>query len=128
MRRWMAAPVVFAAAAALAITGDNSRSLGQDKPIEETFNTADGVRLKGLFHKSGTPAPGNPVAIVLYQPGVGNSLDKPGDWSGLTADLNKKGFHVFRFDWRGHGKSTDIIDTEQFWTNQVTGPWNRKYV
>ncbi len=128
MRRWMAAPVLFATVAILASLGNNSRAIAQEKPLEENFVTADGVRLKGLFHKAATPAPGNPVVILLYQPGVGNTLDKPGDWAGLTKTLNDKGFHVFRFDWRGHGKSKDIVDPDLFWNNNITGAWNQKYV
>jgi pimeloyl-ACP methyl ester carboxylesterase len=118
------------AAALVADFGDSAPALAQDdnKPIEENFLTADGVRLKGLFHKAPKPAAGNPVVVLLYQPGPGNNLDKPGDWAGLTKTLNDKGFHVFRFDWRGHGKSKDIVDTDNFWNNAVTGPWNKKYV
>ena len=130
MRRWMAAPLLFAAATFLTFTGENSSARAQDelKPVEENFLTADGVRLKGLFHKSAKPAPGNPIVILLYQPGVGSTLDKPGDWAGLTKTLTEKGYHVFRFDWRGHGKSKDIVDTDTFWNNTFTGAWNRKFV
>jgi pimeloyl-ACP methyl ester carboxylesterase len=129
MSRWMAAPLVFAAAVGLAALGDPSPAVAQDiKPLEENFTTADGVRLKGLFHKAANPAAGNPVVILLYQPGAGNSLDKPGDWAGLTKTLNDKGFSVFRFDWRGHGKSKDIVDTDLFWNNPVTGGWSRRYI
>lgn len=128
MRRWMAAPVLFAAAVALAVLGESRPVLGQDKPVEENFTTADGVRLRGLFHKAGKAAAGNPVVILLYPPGAGNDMNKPGDWAGLTKTLTDKGFHVFRFDWRGHGKSTDITDPNEFWHNPFTGAWNRKNV
>ncbi|HYH65301.1 MAG TPA: hypothetical protein VD866_11455, partial [Urbifossiella sp.] len=49
-------------------------------------------------------------------------------------------FHVFRFDWRGHGGSTDIVDPlgdnmplggvlySGFFTNGITGSWNQRYV
>src|SRR5205823_1470440 len=54
-----------------------------------------------------------------------------GDWQGLADRLNAEGYHVFRFDWRGHGKSTDIRDTDKFW-NQSINPWtapaNNKYI
>jgi hypothetical protein len=34
-------------------------------------------------------------------------------------------FHVFQFDWRGHGKSTSIKDTKKFWENSfLNGPKN----
>lgn len=129
MRRWMVAPALFAAMVAL--SSDSEMAVAQDdgKPIEENFSTADGVRLKGLFHKTAKPAPGNPIVILLYEPGIGNTLDKPGDWAGLTKTLNDKGFHVFRFDWRGHGKSKDITDPNEFWNNNFTGlTWNKKLV
>jgi pimeloyl-ACP methyl ester carboxylesterase len=59
-----------------------------------------------------------------------------GDWDGLVGRLNEAGFHVFRFDWRGHGGSTDITDPlgdgtnllTGFWTNRITGPFNQRYV
>lgn len=128
MRRWMAAPVVFAAAA-LALIADAPTARGQDnKPVEEKFTTADGVTLQGLFHKSPQPKSGNPVVILLYPPGPANTMLKPGDWNGLTDLLTKEGFNVFRFDWRGHGKSTDITDTDLFWNNPITGRWNQKCV
>lgn len=127
MRRWMAAPALFATLAFLASQSD-APAQDDGKPVEENFSTADGVRLKGLFHKATKAAPGNPVVILLYEPGAGNSMDKPGDWAGLTKSLNDKGFHVFRFDWRGHGKSKDITDPNEFWNNNFTGPWNKKYV
>ena len=126
MRR-LAASALFALLAFLSSQSDTPAQ-DENKPVEENFSTADGVRLKGLFHKAVKAAPGNPVVILLYEPGVGNSMDKPGDWSGLTKTLNDKGFHVFRFDWRGHGKSKDITDPNEFWTNPITGPWNKKYV
>ncbi len=132
MRPWMAALIVFAASALVAATNDTPTAQAQDKkpvtPVEENFTTADGVRLRGLFHKSPKGGQGDPVVILLYPPGPGNTMLKPGDWDGLTVDLNDKGFHVFRFDWRGHGKSTDITDTDKFWDNLITGPWNKKYI
>ena len=144
MRRWMAAPTLFAAAA-LTLTGDTPTARAQPPgPEEVSFDTADGVRLKGLFHK-GRPVdpapkagandpmvprggPTDPVVILLYPPGVGNTMDKPGDWAGLAKTLNDKGYHVFRFDWRGHGKSSDVTDTDLFWRTGLTAPWNQKYI
>jgi pimeloyl-ACP methyl ester carboxylesterase len=105
------------------------------KPIEEAFTTADGVRLKGLFH----PSPrgdkqGDAVVVLLYPPGPGRDMLK-GNWDGLVGRLNAAGFHAFRFDWRGHGGSTDITDPvgdqppfAGFWTNHITGGWNQRYV
>ena len=50
----------------------------------------------------------------MYAPGKGNDMDK-GDWKGLAKALSNEGYNVFRFDWRGHGKSKDIKDTFRFW-------------
>jgi hypothetical protein len=125
MRRWMAAPLVFAAFAAL--FPNTPRALAQDGPVEETFLSADGVQLRGLFLKSEKTPASDPVVILLYPPGKDNNMDK-GDWKGLAARLSKEGYNVFRFDWRGHGKSTDIKDTKKFWTNDFTAAWNHKYI
>jgi hypothetical protein len=133
----MSRPLAFlslaAAVALLAGLAGPPPAPAQVKPVEENFTTADGVRLRGLFHRSPRPAEGDPVVVLLYPPGPGHSMDSPGDWAGLTATLNGKGFHVFRFDWRGHGKSTDITDPDEFWNRKAppftaTGIWNQKYV
>lgn len=138
MRRWMAAPFLLAAAVGLSL--DPPPVDAQDKkpvtPTEESFNTADGVRLKGLFHKSPNgDKQGQAVVVLLYPPGPEKSMLK-GDWDSLIVKLNDAGFHVFRFDWRGHGGSTDITDPlgdsspfNGFWVNQITGRfWNQRYV
>jgi pimeloyl-ACP methyl ester carboxylesterase len=105
------------------------------RPVEEAFTTADGVRLKGLFHRSPVgDRQGDAVVVLLYPPGPDRDM-RGGNWDGLVGRLNEAGFHVFRFDWRGHGRSTDIVDPlgdgtpfSGFWTNAVTGAWNRRYV
>jgi hypothetical protein len=87
-------------------------------PVEVTVLTADGVKLKGLFHASpGGAANNNAVVILMYQPGNGNSMKRPGKWGSLVKELVKAGFHVFQFDWRGHGESKYIIDPDTFWDN-----------
>ena len=52
------------------LVASNAKAASHPKPVEETFLTADGVRLKGRFHKSGKPAAGNPIAVLLYEPGL----------------------------------------------------------
>ena len=138
MRRWMALPLIVVLVL-VALSPDTPRAAAQNnapQAVEETFLTADGVQLHGLFHKS-LKNPGNdPVVIMMYPPGKNNDMTK-GDWKGLADRLAAKGFNVFRFDWRGHGKSTDIKDTDRFWNittpnrpnpNPYTGPWNTKYI
>jgi hypothetical protein len=131
MRRWLAAPLLFALVVALSTSIDASKVQAQAKavpPEEETFTTADGIQLHGLFHKS-TKSPGtDPVVILLYPPGKDNNMAK-GDWTGLANRLTEAGFNVFRFDWRGHGKSNDIKDPPKFWGNPYTGQhWNSRFI
>lgn len=97
-------------------------------PIEESLTTADGVLLKGRFHRSPNGWKQQAVVVLMYQPGPGQSLQNMTHWDGAIRELNRAGFHVFCFDWRGHGKSTAIVDAELFWSNPITGPWNRKHV
>jgi pimeloyl-ACP methyl ester carboxylesterase len=139
MRRWLVAPLVFAAAVALTAGSTTPVAFAQDKkakavypePEQETVTTADGVKLRGLFHKSNSEKAaknGDPVVILLYAPGAGKDMTK-GDWAGLANRLNEEGYHVFRFDWRGHGKSTDIADVKKFWqTAALSAPTNNKYI
>jgi pimeloyl-ACP methyl ester carboxylesterase len=134
MRRRLVGPLLFVPIAAALLSYEPPRAQAQgNDPIEETFLTADGVQLRGLFLKSAKNPGTDPVVILLYPPGKDNNMEK-GDWKGLAATLSKEGYNVFRFDWRGHGKSTDIKDTARFWNiqgpndqfppNPFTGPWN----
>ncbi len=55
MRRWMAAPLLFTSIVALSASLGTPQVKAQAKaspPEEETFSTADGIQLHGLFHKS----------------------------------------------------------------------------
>jgi len=132
----MAAPLVFAIAGAIVVPGAvvprASAQAKPDPPIEETFLTADGLQLRGLFHKSTKDPATAPVVILLYPPGKDKDKERDmntGDWVGLANRLAGEGYHVFRFDWRGHGKKgTDIKDTDKFWGNPYTGAWNNRYI
>lgn len=118
---------------AVLLVAAHPRKAQANDPVEETFLTADGLQLHGLFTKSAKNGGTDPVVVLLYPPGKDNTMLK-GDWKGLATTLSKEGYNVFRFDWRGHGKSTDIKDTARFWNlqaqneqfapNPFTGPWN----
>jgi len=125
MRRWIVLPVVFACALALVVNIDVPRAAAKQKDaggVAEQVTTADGFLLSGMFHKSEKQADTSPVVILLYPPGKDNDMTK-GEWGGLTKQLNKEGFHVFRFDWRGHGKSKEIANPEKFWNLDRSNPW-----
>ena len=103
----LAAPLLLVA---LSLDSPPAHARAPARPVEEAFNTADGVRLKGLFHRSpGGDKQGDAVVVLLYPPGPDRDM-LTGGWDGLVGRLNAAGFHVFRFDWRGHGGSTDIVD------------------
>ncbi len=125
MRRWLAAPVVFFAVIGLA-TFDAPRVAAQPAPKEESFATADGVQLKGVFHATNKDASSAAVVVLLYPPGTDRDMTK-GDWVGLAKKLNEAGYNVFRFDWRGHGKSTEIKDPVKFWDNPFLNGNNTNY-
>jgi hypothetical protein len=117
MRRTPLALLLFFVAVSLTDSEPRARAQPKDGVIEESFRTADGVELYGRFApatKAGVAASTAPVVVLLYPPGVGNDMTK-GDWGTLTKKLNDEGFHVYQFDWRGHGKSTEIKDTDRFW-------------
>ena len=118
MRRWIAAPLALAGVMGL-LSYQAPRAAAQPKNAPEAFRTPDGVELMGVLQ----PATGNvknagdaPVVVFLYPPGVDHDMTK-GDWGSLAKALNKEGYHVFQFDWRGHGKSTSIADRDKFWGN-----------
>lgn len=117
MRRWMAFPLAVAVATGL-IHHETPQASAQPKAggVAESFRTADGVELHGLFHATTTNPSGAPVVVFLYPPGPDRDMTK-GDWAGLAKMLNEAGYHVFQFDWRGHGKSTSIRDPQKFWGN-----------
>lgn len=114
VRRWLV-PVVVAL---LAVT---PAVRGQAKVETESINfeTADAVQLQGTIYKpvfgkdqivSAKEAADAPVVILLH-----SFLADPNvkGWDSLAITLAEKGFHVLRFDFRGHGKSTVIA--KQFW-------------
>lgn len=107
----------FAALTALGLLGRSSVSLGQTpevKPEERSFKSSDGVKLNGLFYKS-PKGKDSPLVVMLH-----GYRAKPDDavWDDTAKMAVSKGLHVFRFDFRGHGKSTDIVPDE-FWANPI---------
>jgi hypothetical protein len=91
----------------------------QTKPEKIHFDTIDGVRLRGMLYQPNRSKA--PVVLMLHA--LGEDSRKKG-WSDLAEELQGKGFAVLTFDFRGHGQSTEIIDTDLFWKYG----YNLKYV
>jgi hypothetical protein len=96
--------------AGLPITGQ-----AQVKPQDVSFETADGVDLQGMFYPSKNGGGSASVIIMhsLYKD------PKKGDWAGLAKTLAEEGFNVLRFDFRGHGGSTELKDKKLFWSTPI---------
>ncbi len=75
--------------------------------------TADGVKLHANFYPSDKK--NAPTVIMLHAIGEGKS-SKAQEWKSLAEALQKNGYAVLIFDFRGHGDSTTIDDEKLFWT------------
>ncbi len=108
-------------------SAESARSLAADdgkperKPVR--FNTFDEVELGGSLYRS-SPAAGNKdkdtVVLLLHDfnhlKGGGSHQD---GWNNLAGELQKAGYTVLSFDFRGFGDSKSV--GEKFWTY----PFNR---
>src|SRR5437763_16666774 len=83
-----------------------STARAQPKKDTETvkFETVDAVDLKGTYWPS-TKGKKAPVAIMLHRIG---GKSKEAGWAELAEELQKAGFAVLAFDFRGHGESTSV--------------------
>lgn len=113
------------AAVAFALAGLVSSARAQPAaPEAMSFNTADGVKLQGQFYKSPKGAAA-PVVLMLHDY---KANPDEAAWTDTAKLAVEKGYNVFRFDFRGHGKSVDI-DPSVFWdTRTVAGQFNKAYV
>jgi len=75
-----------------------------DNPEPVTITTVDQVELKGHFYPSSKGA-GAPVVVLLH---ALNEDSKKGGWITLARTLQKAGYAVLRFDFRGCGDSTTV--------------------
>ena len=84
-----------------------------DKPKKVSFNTGDGVELTGTFWTP-TKAKKNACVILLHnfskQKGGGRG---DGGWKDLGEELQKEGYFVLSFDFRGFGDSKTV--GKEFW-------------
>jgi hypothetical protein len=81
----------------------------KDKADKVKFETGDGVELHGFFYP-GSKGKDAPCVLMLHKLVKG----KKEKWDKLATAIQKKGYSVLAFDFRGHGESTSV--TPQFWT------------
>jgi pimeloyl-ACP methyl ester carboxylesterase len=91
-----------------------TKSTGQEKEVIVAW-TFDGVRLEGDFY----PAPEGrgkktPVLVLLHSVGKNALNASRADFGKLPEKLQKLGYAVATFDFRGYGKSKTIAST--FWS------------
>src|SRR5262245_58536056 len=89
------------------------RARAADNEEKIKFDTVDGVELRGVFYSSTGPRTGKKASCVMLLHKIGGSSTEDG-WDQLAHDLQKAGFCVLSFDFRGHGNSTSV-DSTLFW-------------
>jgi hypothetical protein len=91
---------------------------------EKSFTTADGVKIQGRWYKSVKGA-ASPVVLLLPEFSADPNATV---WDDAARLLASRGFHAFRFAYRGHGDLKGLhgldIDPGTFWVNPV----NQAYV
>jgi hypothetical protein len=87
----------------------------KDKGNSETARivTVDGVKLNAVFYPKSSKS--SSTVIMLHPIGQGNNIRMPG-WKTLATELQKAGYSVLMFDFRGHGDSTTIEDEKAFFS------------
>src|SRR5262249_15867833 len=93
------------AATSLAMLGMPAATSAADGQ-EVQFDTADYVTLKGTFYP-GKNGKNSPAVILLHD--FGSDRTK-GGWDALAKELQKKGFAVLTFDFRGHNDSCTVAN------------------
>jgi hypothetical protein len=86
-----------------------------EESTQVRFETKDGVQLQGTFYPT-SKGKDEPTVLLLHKLSGNSHQD---GWDSLAEALQKKGYSVLSFDFRGHGKSTSV--DQRFWTF----PWNR---
>lgn len=90
---------------------DDAAARMADEPAVERFNceTADGVSLVGDFYPPGKgKGERGPCVILLHAVGPGRTSASRVDFGRLPQLLQREGFAVVAFDFRGHGESKTI--------------------
>ncbi len=113
MRRRTVFVMSILALSSLFLIGSQRLSAQAPEPTDELIETADGMKLRGIFYKALNSKNGSCV-LLIHEPFTDPTK---GDWDGLARTLAKNGYHTLRFDFRGHGKSKELIPAI-FWRDQ----------
>jgi hypothetical protein len=118
-------PFTFAVAACIAalVSAPSAPAQPGVVPIDESFESPDGVKLNGRFYRA-TASKNN--SCVLLLPGYKKDPTK-GHWDDLAKLLAKEGYNALLLHYRGHGKSTDVSGRD-FYSNPYIGPFNTRWV
>jgi len=79
-----------------------------------TFKTADGVELAGTYYPSGGKKEATVLFLHHFDPKGGGNSHTDG-WDKLAERLQKEGYSVLSFDFRGFGESKSV--DASFWAN-----------
>jgi hypothetical protein len=109
--------LMFCLAAGLVWACVSQSVLGQAKPVKVNFETADQVTLHGLYYPSEKKTN---AACVLFLHEIGGKSNQK-SWNAFAKKLQKQGYAVLSFDFRGHGDSTSV-NAEEFWNRSQYPP------
>jgi alpha-beta hydrolase superfamily lysophospholipase len=104
---------------------DKDKDKGTSQDVR--FDAADGVELHGTYYPPDPAAKAKSACVLLlhnFDKAKGGNSHQEG-WEALATDLQKDGYAVLSFDFRGHGDSKNV--KEAFW-NSVKNPHNINYV
>lgn len=91
---------------------DQSYEFNYSLPFEEvTLTTDDDTQLHGLLFRADSTR-----GLAFYLHGNAGALDR---WGNQAAPFIESGFDVFIMDYRGYGKSTGTISSEQQFLNDI---------
>ena len=83
----------------------SSSALAQNQPENVAFETVDEVELHGTFYPSNQSTRA-PCVLILHD--LSGNASGWNEWATLTTQLQRNGFAVLQFDFRGYGKSTAV--------------------
>src|SRR3954447_13304713 len=124
MLRWPRARRSLAALLALALSAAGLLAPAPAQPARKnkdkadnsrrvSFRTFDGVDLQGTFYAAaGNKRDATVLLLHNFDHKKGGSSHQDG-WDQLAADLQKDGYAVLSFDFRGHGESKQV--GREFW-------------